>query len=128
QRTALGIRIRAVVDSRQLAELTGIDADGVSALSWAMGCGLAGLSGVLLAPVTFGLDPFRLTLLVTETFAVAVLARLVRLPLAVASGLYLGVIYSYANVFSFAQPARVIVRLPASTAATAGRLLDPVLA
>src|SRR5205814_9655346 len=54
QRTALGVRIRAVVDSRQLAELTGIDADGVSALSWAMGCGLAGLTGVLLAPVTFG--------------------------------------------------------------------------
>src|SRR5256885_1857208 len=78
-----GTRIRAVVDRRELSELAAINANRVASLSWAMGAGLAGLTGVLLAPE--GLDPIRLTLLVIETFSVAVVARLVSIPMAVAA-------------------------------------------
>src|SRR4051794_7262637 len=88
--THLGTRIRAVVDRRQLADLTGVNANRVAAIAWALGCGFAGLSGALLAP-QLELDPFRLTLLVIDTFAVAVVARLTSLPLAVLSGIVLGV-------------------------------------
>jgi branched-chain amino acid transport system permease protein len=88
--THLGTRIRAVVDRRQLADLTGVNANRVAAIAWALGCGFAGLTGVLLAP-QIQLDPFRLTLLVIDTFAVAVVARLTSLPLAVLSGIALGV-------------------------------------
>src|SRR3954451_9094381 len=88
--THLGTRIRAVVDRRQLADLTGVNANRVAAIAWALGCGFAGLSGALLAP-QIQLDPFRLTLLVIDTFAVAVVARLTSLPLAVLSGIVLGV-------------------------------------
>src|SRR4051812_59296 len=88
--THLGTRIRAVVDRRQLADLTGVNANRVAAIAWAIGCGFAGLTGVLLAP-QIQLDPFRLTLLVIDTFAVAVVARLTSLPLAVLSGIALGV-------------------------------------
>ncbi|MDQ1696325.1 MAG: branched-chain amino acid transport system permease protein livM [Frankiaceae bacterium] len=91
--THLGTRIRAVVDRRQLADLTGVNANRVAAIAWALGCGFAGLSGALLAP-QLELDPFRLTLLVIDTFAVAVVARLTSLPLAVLSGIVLGVVSS----------------------------------
>jgi branched-chain amino acid transport system permease protein len=88
--THLGTRMRAVVDRRQLADLTGVNANRVAAIAWAIGCGFAGLTGALLAP-QLELDPFRLTLLVIDTFAVAVVARLTSLPLAVLSGIGLGV-------------------------------------
>ena len=97
--THLGTRIRAVVDRRELSELAAINANRVASLSWAMGAGLAGLTGVLLAPE--GLDPIRLTLLVIETFSVAVVARLVSIPMAVAAGvLLLGVLQSLLTQFN----------------------------
>lgn len=88
-----GTRIRAVVDRRLLADLAGVNANRVSALAWALGCTFAGLTGVLLAP-QLELDPFRLTLLVVDTFAVAVVARLTSMPLGVTAGLFLGVTQS----------------------------------
>ena len=88
--THLGTRIRAVVDRRQLADLTGVNANRVAQIAWGIGCGFAGLSGALLAP-QIQLDPFRLTLLVIDTFGVAVVARLTSLPLAVLSGIALGI-------------------------------------
>src|SRR4051795_2775933 len=97
--THLGTRIRAVVDRRELSELAAINSNRVASFSWAMGAGLAGLTGVLLAPE--GLDPIRLTLLVIETFSVAVVARLVSIPMAVAAGvLLLGVLQSLLTQFN----------------------------
>jgi branched-chain amino acid transport system permease protein len=100
--THLGTRIRAVVDRRQLADLTGVNANRVAAIAWALGCGFAGLTGALLAP-QIQLDPFRLTLLVIDTFGVAVVARLTSLPLAVLSGIVLGVAQS--EMTSWSPPA-----------------------
>ena len=85
--TFLGTRIRAVVDRRELAELAGIDANRVSALAWAMGSTLAVLTGVLIAPPA--LEPFRILFLGIEMFSVAVIARLVSLPIALAAGVLL---------------------------------------
>ena len=99
-RTRLGLEIRAVVDRRELSELAGIDSNRVSATAWALGCGFAGLTGVLLAPL-FYLDPFHLTLLVVfETFSVAVVARLVSMPAAAATGIALGVASSLLTHFN----------------------------
>jgi branched-chain amino acid transport system permease protein len=91
--THLGTQFRAVVDRRQLADLTAVNANRVASLAWALGCGFAGLSGALLAP-QLELDPFRLTLLVIDTFGVAVVARLTNMPLAVLAGIVLGVLQS----------------------------------
>jgi branched-chain amino acid transport system permease protein len=91
--THLGTKMRAVVDRRELADLTAVNANRIASLAWALGCGFAGLSGVLLAP-QLELDPFRLTLLVIDTFAVAVVARLSSMPLAVLAGIVLGVVQS----------------------------------
>ncbi|MFJ6381611.1 ABC transporter permease [Kitasatospora sp. NPDC092039] len=88
--TGFGLRLRAVVDDRRLAALTGVDADRVSAAGWAFGTFTAGLVGVALAPYLL-LDPYGLPLLVMETMAVAVAARLRSIPVAVATGIGLGI-------------------------------------
>ncbi|MCU1590179.1 MAG: ABC-type transporter, integral rane subunit [Frankiales bacterium] len=89
-RTQIGIRVRAVVADRRLAELSRVDADRVAALGWAAGAGFAGLTGVLLAP-QLSLTPYGLTLVVLETFAIPVVARLSSLPVAVGAALLIGI-------------------------------------
>lgn len=50
--THLGLRIRAYVDSSELAELNGIDTRTLFTLSFLTGGALAGLAGALLGPIT----------------------------------------------------------------------------
>ncbi|WP_436773694.1 ABC transporter permease [Yinghuangia sp. YIM S09857] len=88
--TRFGADLRAVVDRRELAELSGVAADRVSAVGWAFGSMLAGLTGILLAPHV-RLDPFGLTLLVLETIGVAVAARLASLPAAILVAVAIGI-------------------------------------
>lgn len=92
--TRLGLHMRAVVDKRELAELATIDAARVARAAWALGCCFAGLTGVLLTS-RLNLTPYSLTLLVIDTFGVAVAARLGSLPLAVGVGLVLGVTQNF---------------------------------
>ncbi|WP_306337242.1 ATP-binding cassette domain-containing protein [Streptomyces sp. KL118A] len=91
--TRFGDELRAVVDNRGLAVLSGIDADRVAAAGWAFGSFTAGLTGVLLAPYV-RLDPYGMPLLVMEVVAVAVVAGMRSLPVAVAVALGLGVAQS----------------------------------
>src|SRR5258706_154517 len=60
--TGVGLELRAAVDNRELASSAGINAPAISAGSWAIGCALAGLAGVLLTPLA-GLEPGHFTLL-----------------------------------------------------------------
>jgi branched-chain amino acid transport system permease protein len=96
--TAFGTQVRAVVDNRRLAELSGVDADRVSSVGWAFGAFTAGLTGAVLAP-GLRLDPYGLPLLVMETMAVAVIAGLHSVGIAVASALTLGVLQSELTQF-----------------------------
>ncbi|MFK4069092.1 ATP-binding cassette domain-containing protein [Streptomyces sp. NPDC029674] len=91
--TRFGGELRAVVDNRGLAVLSGIDADRVAAAGWAFGSFTAGLTGVLLAPYV-RLDPYGMPLLVMEVVAVAVAAGMRSLPVAVTVALGLGVAQS----------------------------------
>jgi branched-chain amino acid transport system permease protein len=94
-RTQIGIAMRAVVDDPELAALTGADPDRVRAVSWALGASLAGLAGILLAPL-ISLDIILLTLLVINGYAAAMVGRLRSLPLTFAGGLMLGLAETYA--------------------------------
>lgn len=98
QRTVLGIRIRAVVDRRQLAQLSAIDADRVSQVAWVLGCTIAALTGMIITQGT--LEPTRIIFLGIEIFSVAVVARLVSIPVALAFGFgVMGVARSLLDVF-----------------------------
>jgi branched-chain amino acid transport system permease protein len=99
RRTALGTQIRAVVDRRDLAELAGVDADRVAAIGWSIGCVFAALTGILLA-AQLSLQPFNLTLVVLETFAVPVIAGLTNLPIAIGAGIALGIGQSELNLWT----------------------------
>ncbi|MCU1356017.1 MAG: branched-chain amino acid ABC-type transport system, permease component [Acidimicrobiales bacterium] len=89
-RTRTGVAMRAVVDSRDLAALNGVSPDRVGALAWALGCSLAGLAGVLIAPI-LALDQTQLTLLVINAYAAAMVGRLRSLPLTALGALILGI-------------------------------------
>src|SRR5207237_10224981 len=84
-RTQIGIAMRAVVDDPELASLTGADPDRVRAVSWALGASLAGLAGILLAPL-ISLHIILLTLLVINGYAAAMVRRLGSLPLTFVGG------------------------------------------
>ena len=96
--TTAGLLIRAVVDSPQLAGLAGTDPRVVGAASWALGCLLAGLSGVMLTPL-LGLDSTAFTLLIVASLAAVVVARFSSLALAFAGALLLGLIQEISDKY-----------------------------
>lgn len=95
-RTRTGTAMRAVVDNRELLALHGARPNRLSGLSWAIGCSLAALAGVLLVP-TLQLDYLNLTLLVIAAYAAAMVGRLKNLPRTFVGALVLGLITSYAQ-------------------------------
>jgi branched-chain amino acid transport system permease protein len=90
--TALGLRMRAVVESARLTELAGVSADRTSSLSWMLCSLLAGLAGVLLSPLFAQVSDVNYTTLVVISIAAAVIASLTSVPIAFAGGLALGII------------------------------------
>lgn len=93
-RTRIGVAMRAVVDDRELASLNGADPDWVATASWAIGAVMAGVAGILLAPIV-QLDIVLLTLLVINGYAAAMVGRLKSLPLTFAGGIALGLAEAY---------------------------------
>lgn len=94
QRTRLGLAMRAAVDRPELAQARGVDTKRVSSVSWALGFGLAGLAGVVGAPL-FSLAPATYTTILFVAATAAVLGGLRSLPLAFAGGLLLGMAQSW---------------------------------
>jgi branched-chain amino acid transport system permease protein len=88
--TDVGLRVRAMVDSPAMTSLSGTNPTAVSVGVWAVSIGLAGLSGVLSAPI-IGLDPNDYTLLMAAAFAAVIAAQLRNLPVAVLVGLLMGI-------------------------------------
>lgn len=107
-RTRIGVAMRAVVDSRELAALNGVSPDLVSGLAWALGCSLAGLAGVLIAPI-LNLDQTQLTLLVINAYAAAMVGRLRSLPLTALGALILGIARESTNRYSKDLPSWITV-------------------
>lgn len=89
--TTLGVRMRAVVDRREVAELAGVDSRRVSAISWAIGTSFATLGGILLAPFFGSLDPITLTFFVVAATAAAIAGRLQSFYLTLAGAIGIGI-------------------------------------
>jgi branched-subunit amino acid ABC-type transport system permease component len=96
--TQLGLSMRAVVDSPDLLDLRGVNPTYVRRSAWMLGCTLASLSGILLAP-SVNLDAKALVLLVVQAFGAAAIGYFSNLPLAYAGGLMLGVAGSLMTEF-----------------------------
>jgi branched-chain amino acid transport system permease protein len=91
-RTAVGLRMRAVVESPRLLELQGVDAERVALGSWVLSSLLASLAGVLLAPLFAQLNPQDFFTLLTAALAACVVANLTSITGALLGGLGLGVL------------------------------------
>jgi branched-chain amino acid transport system permease protein len=95
--TKTGMLTRAVAEDATMAGVLGARRRRIDALSWAMGAGLAGLAGVLIAPSTpFSSGDFL------GYFVIALVATLVgglqSLPMSALGGLAVGVIHTVAPV------------------------------
>jgi ABC-type branched-subunit amino acid transport system ATPase component/branched-subunit amino acid ABC-type transport system permease component len=91
RRTRIGLEMRAVVDRDELAQLRGVNAARSSAVSWILTMILAGLGGVLIAPL-FSLEETTITFIVLGSLAAVALSRLHSIPVALVGGLLLGVV------------------------------------
>jgi ABC-type branched-subunit amino acid transport system ATPase component/branched-subunit amino acid ABC-type transport system permease component len=91
QRSGLGLRMRAVVDRRELAALRGVDVGRTSSTAWILSSMLAGLAGILIAPI-FTLAPSPYVTFVFIAVPAMVLGRLRSIPIALLGGLVLGVV------------------------------------
>ncbi|MEU6712474.1 urea ABC transporter permease subunit UrtB [Nonomuraea sp. NPDC046802] len=107
-RTGLGRRTQAVVQNRQLAATSGIDTGRVDMLTFFIGSALAGVAGValtLIGPV----GPALGTYYIVDAFLVVVAGGLGQLRGAVLAAIGLGLLNSYAEFWSDASLAKVVV-------------------
>lgn len=110
--TAFGLSMRATVDAPVLASTSGINTTMVTAGSWMIGTTLAGISGVLLAPIK-GYSFVQFTFLILGAFAGVVIAKMHSLPLAFFGALLVGVAQ---NMIRWEPIANAIAKvLPADT-------------
>ncbi|MEX1008079.1 MAG: ABC transporter permease [Acidimicrobiia bacterium] len=96
--TEAGLSVRAMVDSEAMTSLSGSDPSRIAAGVWVIAMFLAGLSGILAAPV-IGLDAGKFTLLTAAAFAAVIAARLRSLPIAVIVALLMGVASSLVQYY-----------------------------
>ncbi len=97
--SALGLRMRGVLESARMTELNGVNAERVSAFAWALSSFFAGLAGVLIAPRFNTLSAPDFFHLMVVAIAAAAVGRLASLPLALWGGLGLGVLIASVNTF-----------------------------
>ncbi len=90
--TTVGLAATAVVDNPRAAAAVGWSPDAVAGAAWCVGSALAGLAGVLLAPLGNPLSSPSLIMLVVPALAVALMARFHSLPGVFAGGLALGLV------------------------------------
>lgn len=107
-RSAQGRRMQAVMQNRQLAATSGINTGRVDQRTFFIGSGLAGVAGValtLIGPV----GPTLGTYYIVDAFLVVVAGGLGQLRGAVIAALALGLLNSYAEFWTNASLAKVIV-------------------
>lgn len=88
----IGLAMKAVVESPKLSQLNGISAERISSVAFGISGILAGLSGVLLAPILHEINSYDLTLLVVAGTAGAACGGLSSLPLTFAFSIGLGIL------------------------------------
>ena len=89
--TNLGLQMRGAVESRRLVALDGVNAGRVVATAWAISSFMAGLAGVMLAPLYNQLQFTDYATLLVAAFAAAAWASLRSLPIAALVGILMGV-------------------------------------
>ncbi len=98
ERTRLGSYLRAGTENPKLVQAFGINVPLMVTLTYAFGVGLAGLAGVLAAPV-YQVNPLMGSNIVIVVFAVVVIGGMGSILGAIVTGLALGLIEGLTKVF-----------------------------
>ncbi|HEX4717543.1 MAG TPA: ABC transporter permease, partial [Thermoleophilaceae bacterium] len=91
--TRFGLATRASAENQQGAALVGLSADRIGVGNWVIATVLAGIAGILIAPVST-VDPTSYTLFIVPALGVALVARFTSFGVAAAAGLVLGMLQS----------------------------------
>ena len=97
-RTRMGVTMRASVDDRKLTVLNGASSVRSARSAWIVGCMLAALAGILVAP-TVSLSATALTLLIVDAYAASVIGRLRSIPMTFVGAIILGLAVSYSVAY-----------------------------
>jgi sulfate-transporting ATPase len=108
QRTRFGLMTSAVAENQRSASALGISSDVVAAMNWFLGCALAGLAGILLAPI-LGLQIATITSLLFPSLAAALVGQMDRFIPALLGGLVVGIGQSVVAGYYPATPGLTIV-------------------
>jgi len=92
--TRVGTQMRATVDDRALAGLTGADPDRANRYAWIFSTQLAAVGGILIAP-ELTLDATQLSLLIVSAYTAAVFGRLRSLPMTFVGAVVVGLAQAY---------------------------------
>jgi urea transport system permease protein len=109
--TPLGRRIRAVVQSRPLAETSGIDSRSTDRITFFIGSGLAGMAGVGLTLIA-STQPYMGTTYIVDAFLVVVAGGVGQVRGAVIAAFFLGVLqalFAYSQSVSTAKVLLLVV-------------------
>lgn len=108
RRTDVGKSLLAVVQNRDSAQLMGINARTVVAASFAIAAVLAGIAGLLIAPL-FSVHSDMGTLFGLKAFAVAILGGITSAPGVVIAGLLYGVIEALVTAYLGSTYTQIVV-------------------
>jgi sulfate-transporting ATPase len=93
RKTLFGLRTTAAAENQRAAASLGHSPNLLAAGNWAAGGALAGIAGILLAPIT-SLSPQALTLTIVPALAAALFGNFSSFPLTLAGGLLIGILES----------------------------------
>jgi len=91
--TRFGLATTAVAESDRIAQLAGHSPDVIATINWAAGGALAGLAGILIAPIS-GLAVDTLLLLIVPALAAGLIGGFESFPLTLAAALGIGIAQS----------------------------------
>lgn len=94
--TRFGLATRAAAESERGAYVSGISPDRIAAYNWMLSSAVAGLAGILIAPIV-PLVPVAYTLFIVPALAAAIVARFQYVVVAVLAGLAIGALQSEAQ-------------------------------
>ena len=107
ERTKLGSYLRAATENPQLVQAFGVNVPLLLTFTYALGAGLAGLAGVLAAPV-YQVSPLMGSNLIIIVFAVVVIGGMGSIGGAIVSGYLLGILEGLTKVF-YPEASNIVV-------------------
>jgi branched-chain amino acid transport system permease protein len=105
--TRIGRAMRAVAQDAEIAQAQGIRVEVIFPMAFVIGVSLAAFAGVLMAPV-LSVSPFIGLAPTLKAFVIVVIGGLGSVPGAVAGGLLIGLIESFAGTFVSASLAEIL--------------------